>query len=202
MAGQFDHLVGELTPGQSGWLPLDEAGNPTGPATLSPPPPPALACAVMVNSTVPLPEGEDLLTTNTGAPLTPPLQSQADPRSDDWVGPDSSVPPSITSLLPNTAISGDPTDIEMLIEGTGFTPNSVIVFAGVDEPTDFHSETSIGTGVKPSLFVVPDTCEVFVRDDAGMSNSLNFTFTAPIGTRGEVEETIDRAKQNHRSRNK
>src|SRR3954466_16401910 len=103
MAGQFDDLVGELSPGDHGWLPLDEAGNPTGPATLQPPPPPALACAVRVTAEVPLPDGYDLLVSETGAPLVPPLTSNVDKRDPDtYVAP---VKPTITSLTPNTAVS-------------------------------------------------------------------------------------------------
>ena len=178
MAGQFDDLAGELTPGDTGWLPLDESGNPTGPATLLPPPPPALACPVMVNSEVPLPEGHSYLLSESGAELVPPLQSRSDPRPDDWVAPEVPV---IISLTPNTAVSGDP-DLEMMIEGTGFTPDSVIIFAGQDEPTDYFSATSIGTGVKPSLFA-PAICPVTVRNPTGVSNSVDFEFTAPANTR-------------------
>jgi hypothetical protein len=195
MAGQFDDLVGELSPGDHGWLPLDEAGNPTGPATLQPPPPPALACAVRVTAEVPLPEGHDLLVSETGAPLIPPLTSNVDKRDPDtYVAP---VKPSIVSLTPNTAVSGDP-DLEMLIEGTGFTPTSVIIFAGVEEPTDFHSDTSIGTGVKPSLFA-PATCSVEVRDTAGVSNSLDFTFTDPAA-RGIGQDRRGKTEQGRRDR--
>jgi hypothetical protein len=182
MAGQFDSLVGELQPGDHGWLPLDEAGNPTGPATLAPPPPPALACAVKANATVPLPQDEHLLLSETGAELIPPLVSNVDKRdADTYVAP---VKPVINSLTPNTAIAGSPTDIEMLIDGTGFTPHSVITFNGLDEPTDFHSATSIGTGVKPSLFTVPATCPVTVRNPDGVSNSVDFTFTAAQMNKG------------------
>jgi len=183
MAGPFDDLVGELTPGQVGWLPLDEAGNPTGPATISPPPPPALACSVMVNPVVPLPEGDDLLLSSTGAPLSVPLVSNVEKRDDDWVGPTPPVPaapPVITSISPNTAEIGS-ADIEMIVTGTGFTSSSIITFIGLDEPTDFFSETSVGTGVKPSLFVSAQLCPVTVRNGDVHSNSVDFEFTAPVG---------------------
>src|SRR4249920_1539404 len=110
MAGPFDDLVGELTPGQVGWLPLDEEGNPTGPATIHPPPPPALACSVMCNPNSPLPEGQHLLITPTGADLDPPLVSNVERRPEDYVGV---APPAIVSLLPATAICGTDPDFEM-----------------------------------------------------------------------------------------
>jgi hypothetical protein len=146
-----------------------------------------LACAVTVNAQVPLPDGQHLLMSESGAPLDPPLTSNVERRDEDsYVAP---VKPVLNSLTPNTAVSGDP-DIEMLIDGTGFTPNSVIVFNGYDEPTDFHSETSIGTGVRPSIFG-PGALPVYVRDANGNSNSLDFTFTAPIGARGRKLEPDD-----------
>jgi hypothetical protein len=85
-------------------------------------------------------------------------------------------------LSPSTAVTGDP-DLEMIVTGTGFTPNSVIVFNGYDEPTDFYSDTSVGTGVKPSIFG-PGPLPVAVRDQAGTSNSLDFTFTEPVAREG------------------
>jgi hypothetical protein len=180
MAGQFDEYVGELTAGETGWLPLDESGNPTGPATREPPPPPALACPVMVNPEVPLPEGHSLLLSEAGAELVPPLQPRSDPRDPDtWVAPEVPV---IISLSPNSAVSGDP-DLEMSVNGTGFTIDSIIVFAGQDEPTDYFSPTLIGTGVKPSLFA-PAVCPVTVRNPTGESNSVDFTFTDPAKSSG------------------
>lgn len=174
MAGLFDDMVGELLPGQKGWLPLDDGGIPTGPATLVPPPPPALACAVMVNPNDPLPEGEQLLLSASGAELISPLQSNTDPRDPDtWVAP---PVPSITSLAPNTAVCGS-TDFELTVIGTGFSPDSVITFNGLDEPTDYFAPDTIRTGVKPSLFVVAATCPVAVRGPGGESNSVDFTFT-------------------------
>lgn len=195
MPGPFDDLVGELEPGDTGWLPLDADGNPTGPATLLPPPPPALACSVMANPEVPLPEGHHLLTTSTGAPLVPPLQSNVDPRDDDWVAPTPIPPPVIISLAPSTAVSGS-TDFELTVVGTGFTPESVIVFAHQDEPTDYFGPDTLRTGVKPSLFV-PATVGVHVRNADGQTSfSQDFTFTEP------VERDIDRMKEEHRRREK
>jgi hypothetical protein len=87
--------------------------------------------------------------------------------------------PTVVSLTPDTAVSGDPKDIVMVVEGTGFHPKSVIMFAGHDEPTKFIDTTHVSTGVKPSLFVNPDVCQVAVRN-AGFpaSNEMPFTFTA------------------------
>jgi hypothetical protein len=182
MPGPFDDLVGELTPGQVGWLNIDAAGYPTGePATVNPPNPgpDVFASSVMCNPNSPLPDGQHLLLTSTGADLSPPLQSNVEKRDDDWKPAQPPQPPTISALTPNTAVSGDPTDIEMRITGTGFTSSSVIVFNSNDEPTDYFSPTEVGTGVKPSLFVVPAVCPVSVRNGTYVSNSLDFEFTAP-----------------------
>jgi len=87
MAGAYDHFIGELWPGAYGWLPLDEAGTPIGPATIDPPPQgPApqkvYACYVLADARVPLPDDADMLTTPTGAPITDHMNSNVDKRDD------------------------------------------------------------------------------------------------------------------------
>src|SRR5688572_9534503 len=111
MPGPFDHLIGELSPGDKGWLPLDEDGNPSGPATLDPPPHPALACSVYANPKDPLEEDDHALMSSSGAPLETPLTSNVDRRVPGGDTPS----PTITSLSPNTAVANDPTDIEMIV---------------------------------------------------------------------------------------
>lgn len=85
--------------------------------------------------------------------------------------------PTVTALVPDTAVAGEGEQITMVVEGTGFHPKSVIMFGGNDEPTTFISSTKLSTGVKPSLFV-PDAVPVAVRN-AGFpaSNEMPFTFT-------------------------
>ena len=91
------------------------------------------------------------------------------------------VPSFIESLNPSEVEAGAPDDFELVITGTGFTPGSVIVFNGNDEPTTINSDTEVTTGVKPSLFVVAAVCPVMVRGAAGeTSNSVDFTFTEPM----------------------
>jgi hypothetical protein len=86
-------------------------------------------------------------------------------------------PATLSSLSPNSAIAGDAADITMIVNGSGFSEQSVIVFDGHDEPTTLISDTQVSTGVKPSLFVVPADCPVTVRNSGGMSNELVFSFT-------------------------
>ena len=184
MAGPYDHLIGELTPGDKGWLPLDDTGTPNGPATLKPPPElNAKAASVMANAKDPLGPEDHALVSSSGAPLDPPLTSNVDRR----VTPgESEVPqaPVVYSLTPNTAVANDPADITMIVNGSGFTEESVIVFNGYDEPTTFISETGVSTGVKPSIFEVEAVCPVLVRNGTTESNSAGFTFTPPVGRSG------------------
>jgi hypothetical protein len=179
MSDPYVDLVGDLQPGQIGWLPLDDAGSPSGPATISPPPGPnAKACSVQRNSQENVDAGQDSLTTPTGAPLTPPLTSNVDRRvPNDGTAP---VPPVLQYLDPATAEVGS-ADITLTCNGTGFSDTSVIVFNGGDEPTTFISATQISTGVKPSTASGPAVVPVEVRGPGGTSASKNFEFTAPAG---------------------
>ena len=178
MAGAFDHLIGELIPGSKGWLPLDDAGTPSGPATFSPPDPPALACAVMAASEEEVEEGDDALVTNTGASISPPLNSNVDNRPLGWEGPALQPYPSIISLTPSTAAIGSP-DFDLVVTGTGFTADSVIYFAGVKEPTTFDGAAgTLTTGINMALWQGPDDIEVCVMNGSTPSQNKIFTFTS------------------------
>ena len=101
-------------------------------------------------------------------PFTPP---------DQPVIPPDAGAPTVSSLSPNTAVSGDEADITMTVNGSGFMNGTVILFNGLDEPTTFISSSQVSTGVKPSLFVVPAECPVGVRNGSIKSNEMPFTFT-------------------------
>jgi len=184
MAGPYDHLIGELTPGAKGWLPLDDTGTPSGPATLQPPPElNAKAASVQANSTSPVPEDEHALYTSSGAEIVPPLNSNVDRRVTP--GTPEPIVPSISLLNPATAVAGDP-DSTLMVTGNGFTAASVIVFGGVDQATTFGTGTSLTCALASSTASAGDV-PVEVRDSAGTSNSVNFSFTAPVGMRGSEE---------------
>jgi hypothetical protein len=89
-----------------------------------------------------------------------------------------SLTPVLSSLTPDTAISGDP-DFVLSCGGTGFRSNSVIMFGNEDEPTTFVSDTEVTTGVKPSLFA-PAVVPVHIRTP-GLPDTdpVDFTFTEP-----------------------
>lgn len=93
-------------------------------------------------------------------------------------------PPTLDSIDPDTAVLGDP-DVTMVCTGTGFTEDSTIMFAGNPEPIVFISETEISTVVKPSLGWGAEAVDVLVRNTAGESESLPFTFTDPVARGGK-----------------
>jgi hypothetical protein len=91
--------------------------------------------------------------------------------------------PTISSLNPSTAGVGS-ADLTMTVNGSGFTPNSVIVWNGGDEPTTYGSASQVSTGVKPSTASGPYTVPIAVRNGDKVSNELPFSFTeAGMGKR-------------------
>jgi hypothetical protein len=70
------------------------------------------------------------------------------------------------------------------VEGSGFGPDAVIVFAGIDEPTTVVSPTEVTTGINMAVWLGADTVPVTVRNGTGTpSNAAMFTFTATARTK-------------------
>jgi len=199
MAGPFDDLIGELSPGQQGWLPLDEAGNPSGPATISPPPgPDAKACRVMATvPSDPVDPEDHLLVSSTGAPLEPPLNSNVDKRVGDTSAP---APPPIllTGISPTTAVVGSAA-LTLTATGSGFTAASIMQFGGSDLVTSFVDETSVTAQVDPTS-AVAGTVPVLVKDAFSTSSPQNFEFTAVAGRSGESRSRQDEDRRTRRTR--
>lgn len=98
--------------------------------------------------------------------------------------------PEITALSPDYCVLDDP-DFVLYVEGTGFTPQSEIWFAGHPEPTSLGEDGRLSTGVKPGLWGAPVVVKCAVHTGTQMSNALDFTFTAPteMADRGRNAET-------------
>ncbi len=96
-----------------------------------------------------------------------------------WTDPGPGTPPpALTALEPDTAVLGSPS-FTLHVQGSGFTPDAVIVFAGHDEPTTVVSPTEVTTGIDMSVWHGPDAVPVTVKHgDGDASNALVFTFTA------------------------
>ena len=71
----------------------------------------------------------------------------------------------------------------MFVSGTNLFAQSVIVFAGQDEPTTLNADGTLSTGINMDVWHGPDTVQVSVKNGSKMSNELPFTFAAPT-TRG------------------
>ena len=86
----------------------------------------------------------------------------------------------MTALEPDTAVLGSPS-FTLHIVGTGFTPDSVIVWNGSDEVTTYVDATVVTTGVNMETASVAIAVPVSVRNPDGVvSNALNFTFTEAV----------------------
>jgi hypothetical protein len=93
--------------------------------------------------------------------------------------------PVITALNPSECTLGDP-DFTLFIEGTGFYPASMIIFAGHDEPTTLNEDGTLSTGINMALWQGPDTVKVQVYNGPMFSNEADFTFNAAGATRSKA----------------
>ena len=176
MAGQYDNLIGELTPGQTGWLPLDDAGTPSGPATIAPPPGPnAKACSVKASSTEEVAQGWDALLTSTGAPITDHNVSNVDRRYDPNA-PETPpvITPTISSISPTTAPAG--VDLALTILGNNLTGATAVTVAGTASVPTSASGTAVEATVLAATLVA-GTLQVSVTTPNGTSNELPLEVT-------------------------
>ena len=87
--------------------------------------------------------------------------------------------PVIESISPASCMVGDP-DFPLLVYGDNFFADSVINFAGHDEPTTFDADAkTLSTGVKPSLWAEPVIVPVIIKNGPVSSGPVDFEF-API----------------------
>jgi hypothetical protein len=93
--------------------------------------------------------------------------------------------PTIEALDPDEIEIGS-ADVVLHVHGTGFTPESIIHFAGYDEPTSFVNDTEVTTGLKPSLWQAADVVECTVKNGDQESEPVEFEFLeadVPAATR-------------------
>jgi hypothetical protein len=93
--------------------------------------------------------------------------------------PNVTVPkPVISGYEPYDCTIGDP-DFTLYISGENFFADSVIHFAGHDEPTTLNEDGRLSTGVKPSLWAEPVTVQVQIKNGPEISAPVEFEFLAP-----------------------
>jgi hypothetical protein len=96
-------------------------------------------------------------------------------HSDEDDRPD---PPTIDSYSPTEVLFPGP-DQQLVLTGSGFTLDSVIVWNGGDEPTSFVSESQVETGINVSTIGVEITIPVYVRNaDGAISNAVTVALVA------------------------
>jgi len=83
--------------------------------------------------------------------------------------------PVITLLEPAECMVGDP-DFTLYVSGEHFYADSVIHFAGHDEPTTLVAGDRLTTGVKPSLWTDPVTVQVIIKNGPEVSDPVDFEF--------------------------
>jgi hypothetical protein len=108
-----------------------------------------------------------------------PNQIPDDPKHD--------LPPlALSDIDPDSAVIGM-TDFTLTVTGSGFTPNSVIVFDDEEMPTVFVNQTQLTTN--PPSPAEPAVVDVEVHRGEEMSDVLTFEFTAeaPV-SRGKREQ--------------
>jgi hypothetical protein len=107
--------------------------------------------------------------------------------------------PVIASIEPTSCMIGDP-DFTLDVTGEGFYGGSIIFFAGHDEPTTWNEEEStLSTGVKPSLWSSPTVVQCQVKNGSLISDPVDFTFASAGSTRNadpddledEIAEALD-----------
>lgn len=97
-------------------------------------------------------------------------------------GTSAGVPPTLTSLSPNSAPMGSAT-FTLTANGTGFVNGSQIVWNGTTMTTTFVSGTQLTTTIASSYLAAAGTATVFVLNpDSTVSNFLPFTITVSPST--------------------
>jgi hypothetical protein len=94
--------------------------------------------------------------------------------------------PVITGYDPYECTLGDP-DFPLVITGENFFADSVITFAGHDEPTTFDADAkTLSTGINMAVWHGPDTVQVTVKNGPEVSDPVEFTFNeAPAARKGK-----------------
>jgi hypothetical protein len=87
--------------------------------------------------------------------------------------------PTVESLNPPSAALGDP-NFTLHVLGSGFTPDSVIVWNGGEEITTVVGTTEATTEVDMSTATVAMPIPVLVRNAGGDSNALSFDLIDPV----------------------
>lgn len=166
-------LVGELLPGEMGFLPLDENGTPSGPATKVQTEDPSVYVRAGFTD-----QGESPLTTESGAPITDNMEPYHSVTYEfDETPPPPPVPPVLSAVLPATTVAASP-DTPISVTGTGFVDGDTVLCSGSALATTFESDMALSATIPAASLAAAATLTITVQSTAGVSNSLDFDVTA------------------------
>ena len=92
--------------------------------------------------------------------------------------------PSITALEPAECTLGDES-FTLYISGENFFRDSVINFAGQNEPTTLGEDGRLSTGINMDVWNGPDTVPVIIKNGPEESEPADFTFNEAGATRSK-----------------
>ena len=92
--------------------------------------------------------------------------------------------PSISSISPTEISIGDDSTT-LYVTGENFFRDSVIVFAGQNEPTTLGEDGRLSTGINMDVWHGPDVIKVSVKNGPEQSNEVDFTFNEAPATRSK-----------------
>ncbi|MFQ5664115.1 MAG: S8 family serine peptidase [Terriglobia bacterium] len=99
-----------------------------------------------------------------------------------WQLPVNNPAPTLTSLLPASALAGGP-DFTLTLMGSGFVSSSVVRWKGSNRPTSFVNSNQVTATVSASDILSPGTANVTVFNPTpGGGQSAPLTFTINTGT--------------------
>jgi len=132
-------------------------------------------------------------TESTNFPTLNALVPAAPGGGDYWIAKIEAVVvvpgPPITSLVPSSALAGDPSFLLSVI-GDDFVDGAVVRWDGSDRPTTFVSSSEVDATIAAADLVAGKTVQITVRNpDTGVSNALAFTIDNPVPTMASMAPT-------------
>jgi hypothetical protein len=92
--------------------------------------------------------------------------------------------PSISSITPTEMTIGAES-ATLYVTGENFFRDSVIVFAGQNEPTTLNEDGTLSTGINMDVWHGPDVVKVSVKNGPEQSNEVDFTFNEAPASRSK-----------------
>jgi len=92
--------------------------------------------------------------------------------------------PSISSITPTELTIGD-ASTTLYVTGENFFRDSVITFAGQNEPTTLGEDGRLSTGINMDYWHGPDVVKVAVKNGPEVSNEVDFTFNEAPASRSK-----------------